>query len=255
MIQRAVEIISIPLFGFIEEKLMRDYKVYYGIPTYSQFQHARESVLTILNTSSLIPDQIVIIDNSGNGSGVLALNDLTQLSNKIHVIPRTQNILSGAWNDIMNVFPDDYIIIANDDIKPHTYSIEALVNAAIEHPDSAMLNGSGHSGNSYSYFLLRKWAYARVGPFDIKFKPAYFEDNDYDYRLRILAGLIREEVPEATFDHVGSATLKAMTPEQQARHHMRFSENERYYLNKWGGLPGNERFMKEFEGIYDFIDD
>jgi GT2 family glycosyltransferase len=234
---------------------MKDFRVYYGIPTYTQFNRAKQAIEHIMETSSLIPDQIVVIDNSGSGAALPVIQPVLERYTSVQLIPRETNILSGAWNDLMNLFPDDYIIIANDDVKPHKHSIEALVTAARTTPEVAMFNGSGHSGNSYSFFLLRKWAYTRVGPFDEKFRPAYFEDNDYDYRLRILAGLIRQEVSAATFDHVGSATMKAMTPEQLAKHHMLFARSERYYMDKWGNTPGKERFTEPFQDIYKFLDD
>lgn len=226
---------------------MRDYNVYYGIPTYTQFGHAEEAVRAVL-AGSVVPDQIVIIDNSETGAAYTALKHLTAYNN-VHILPRAENILSGAWNDLMTLWPDDYIIIANDDVKPHKHSIEALIGAAMARPDVAMWNGSGHSGNSYSFFLLRKWAYQQVGPFDERFKPAYFEDNDYDYRLRILAGLIREEVPNATFDHVGSATVRSMDAQGRAKSHILFNKVQRYYISKWGGTPSNERYKVAFNGL------
>ncbi len=232
---------------------MRDYKVYYGIPTYSQFAHTEEAVKAVLQ-GSLVPDQIVIVDNSETGAGYTALKHLMDQHSSVHIIPRTQNILSGAWNDLMTLFPDDYIIIANDDVKPHKHSVEAMVNAAINRPEVAMWNGSGDQtpgvgGNSYSFFLLRKWAYCQVGKFDERCKPAYFEDNDYDYRLRILAGLIREEVNNATFDHVGSATTNAMSQQDRMLRHLLFRKVKRYYESKWGGEPGKERYTEPFAGL------
>jgi GT2 family glycosyltransferase len=227
---------------------MRDYKVYYGIPTYSQFAHTEEAVKAIYE-GTIIPDQIVIIDNSETGAGAAALKHLPLQYPAVHIIPRTKNILSGAWNDLMNLWADDYIIIANDDVKPHKQSIEALINAAIDRPDVAMWNGSGHSGNSYSFFLLRKWAYAQVGRFDERFVPAYFEDNDYDYRLRIIAGLIREEVSNATFDHVGSATVRSMTQRERDQRDRLFRKAQQYYVSKWNGTPGQERVKVPFSGI------
>lgn len=226
---------------------MRDYNIYYGIPTYTQFAHAEQAVLSVL-AGSLVPDQIAIIDNSTTGAAVTALHHLTEQYANVHIIPRTRNILSGAWNDLMRLWPDDYIIIANDDVKPHKYSIEAMVEAARNRPDVAMWNGSGHSGNSYSFFLLRKWAYEQIGPFDERFEPAYFEDNDYDRRKDLL-GLIREEVAKATFDHVGSATVNGLPIAEQQRSHLYFRKNARYFESKWGGAPGRERYKLPFAGL------
>lgn len=230
---------------------LRDYKVYYGIPTYSQFKRAEEAVFATLN-NTLVPDQIVVIDNSETGAGFVALQHLQQYAN-VHILPRSKNILSGAWNDLMRLWADDYVIIANDDVMPHKHSIEAMVNAAIDRPDVAMWNGNqdqtpGIGGNSYSFFLLRQWAYCQIGPFDERFIPAYFEDNDFDYRLK-LAGLIRAEVNRATFDHAKSSTVSNMDTTARNMMHIAFRKNERYYRSKWGDVPGRERFTEPFAGL------
>lgn len=224
-------------------------KLTYGIPTYTQFDHCRKAVEGIINNSSLVPDKILIVDNSETGAAADALSDLTQTYyNRVHLIIRRENILSGAWNDIMAYANSDYVIIANDDVFPHYNSIQALVQAAIDRPDVAMWNGSGHSGNSYSFYLLRQWAYAHVGPFDENFRPAYFEDNDFDWRLKC-AGLIREEVPAATFEHIGSATMRGMKDERLVKHHKSFADNKRYYRRKWGGVPQQELFKTPHERL------
>lgn len=223
-------------------------RVLYGIPTFTQFDRTEQAVLSLFK-GSLVPDQIAILDNSGTGAAYDALKHLTEQYKMVHILPRSENIVAGAWNDIMGLMPDGYTIIANDDVIPHTGSIKALIDAANQRPDVAMWNGSGHSGNSYSFFLLQRWAYEQVGRFDERFKPAYYEDNDYDYRLRILAGLLREEVPLATFDHVGSATLKAMTQIQRNAVHLANRKNLAYYISKWGGKPTLERYTEPFAGI------
>lgn len=230
-------------------QILRRPKVLYGIPTFTEFDHCRKAVEGILHTSSLVPDKIVIVDNSEDESGARALTDLTQkYVDRVHILIRRENILAGAWNDLMQFTGQDYVIIANDDVFPHTHSIQALVDAAIARPDIAMWNGSGHSGNSYSFFLLRQWAYEKVGLFDENFRPAYYEDNDYDWRIKC-AGLIREEVPAATFDHIGSATMKSMRDERLVKHHQSFVDGGRYYRRKWGDMPGKERWKSGFERI------
>lgn len=234
--------------------------VLYGIPTYTQFDHCRQAVEGIINNSSLVPNKIVIVDNSEVGLAYETLYDLTEKYPQVSILIRSENILSGAWNDLMQI-ESDYTIIANDDVFPHYHSIEALVNAARNNPEVAMWNGSGHSGNSYSYYLLQHWAYNKLsefnrihnlgtGGFNEQFRPAYFEDNCADYILRILLGLVRNEVPEATFEHIGSATMRNMNDERIVTHHKRFAENQRLYQHMWGGLPGKERFQIPFERPY-----
>jgi len=227
--------------------------IVYGIPTYapSQALYIRDHVLPALYAGTVVPDRIVIVDNA-NGQSAALLAGIETIYPNVEIIVRKENILSGAWNDIMRLGAE-YTIIANDDVIPDPHSIEALVGAAILEPDVAMWNGSGHSGNSYSFFLLTQWAYAQVGPFDEGFKPAYFEDNDFDYRLIHIHLLTRREVPLATFQHVGSATVKSMTPTQQNEQHLLFRKNRRRYVLKWGGEPAHETYKVEFAGI-DFSD-
>lgn len=226
-------------------------KLIYAIPTYTQFDHCRNAVETIIHTSTRVPDGFLIVDNSETAEGYKTLADLIVKYDFVDIQVRTENILAGAWNDMMRyaIEHDAYMIIANDDVTPHPHSIQALVDAAINRPDIAMWNGSGHSGNSYSFFLLRNWAYKQVGEFDENFKPAYFEDNDFDRRIK-LAGLIREEVPTATFEHVGSATMKNMRDERIVQHHASFVKNQRYFQRKWGGTPAHEQYEIPFERPY-----
>jgi GT2 family glycosyltransferase len=230
---------------------MRNFKLWYGIPTYTQYERAREAVEHIIKTSTLVPDEIVIVDNSETRSAesiFLPLHLMKKpVGTGVRFYFREKNILAGAWNDIMRLYNDDYIIIANDDVIPEPDAIEALVTTAREHPEYAMVTGAACCVNSYSFFLLRKWAYDIVGAFDEKFVPAYFEDNDYDYRLRKLAGLIRAEATDAKVKHIGSATMKAMTDAQRSRHHHNFAFNQRYYEAKWGGLPEHETFIVPFQ--------
>ncbi|HTH22432.1 MAG TPA: glycosyltransferase [Nitrososphaeraceae archaeon] len=238
---------------------MRDFKVYYGIPTYTQYERAKQAVEHIIKTSTLVPDEIVIVDNSEERLATNIFLPLHLMKKPkgmgVRLYYREKNILSGAWNDIMRLYNDDYIIIANDDVIPEPNAIEALVTTAREHPEYAMVTGAACCVNSYSFFLLRKWAYDIVGAFDENFVPAYFEDNDYDYRLRILAGLIRAEAPNAIVKHIGSATMKAMTEEQRSRHHHNFAFNQRYFEAKWGGMPTKEKFTIPFQQTVEVEDE
>lgn len=84
------------------------------------------------------------------------------------------------------------------------------------------------------------------GWFDESFYPAYFEDNDYHYRLTIYVG-----------EHAAVSTNKALCYHYESRTQYqspgapvvpphRHHENRAYYINKWGGKPGEERFRAPF---------
>ena len=86
-------------------------------------------------------------------------------------------------------------------------------------------------GADFSCVMFRADLFERVGTFDERFRPAYFEDNDYYLRV-VLAGGKCRCVGAAQFVHHGSGTIR-LDPE--AAHHCRhwFEINRRRYLDKW----------------------
>ena len=89
---------------------------------------------------------------------------------------------------------------------------------------------------NWSSFILTKNVYEKVGPFDEGFKKAYFEDNDYMYRMK-LAGVPIKYVDELNPDvYLNSQTIEK-NPLLGG-----YIENKEYFLQKWGGLPESETF-------------
>jgi hypothetical protein len=84
-----------------------------------------------------------------------------------------------------------------------------------------------------------------VGLFDENFVPAYFEDNDFDYRCRLA------EVPftglPAGMSHKISSTLRSSKHYQDANSYT-FPLNREYFRQKWGGSPYREVFTTPFNG-------
>jgi len=227
---------------------MKDY-IYYCIPTYKSFDEARLGIIAAL-TGSLVPDEIVVIDNSGDGSGTVALQHLASLYPKVYMWPQSYNLgVAASWNKFHTEIKRDFIIIANDDVAVHYNTIEAMYLAAKANQDEPMVYGNGASGNAYSLFMLRKWAFDKIGPFDERFYPAYFEDNDYAYRLKLAGYTGQFHAHDATYDHVGSSTLKKYSEHEMTAHHHRFRNNREYYITKWGGVPGEEKYTTPFGDI------
>jgi GT2 family glycosyltransferase len=195
-----------------------------GFPCYKHAHLARELIQSA-ERGSLRPTTYAVVDN---GALITDIRGVTGT-----VIQPGRNIgVSAAWNKIFATHPD-YIVISNDDVVLHKHTLERLVDAA-DTTDAEFLYPAHAEGAMFCVFLLKKAAYARVGPFDENFWPAYFEDNDYHRRMK-LADVKELGVPEATYDHIGSASL-----EQGPDHHRNFLLNRAYYQAKWGGLPGHE---------------
>jgi GT2 family glycosyltransferase len=91
----------------------------------------------------------------------------------------------------------------------------------------------------FACFGLTAELVAEVGYLDERFAPAYFEDNDYHYRVR-LAGFELRNAPGCTITHARSATLQVMSEPERQLLAMRFKQNLALYRQKWGGVVGQE---------------
>jgi GT2 family glycosyltransferase len=104
--------------------------------------------------------------------------------------------------------------------------------AESEHPD-------------FSAFMISKETYETIGQFDDGFFPAYFEDNDYHYRIN-LAGMKAITYPMAIYYHYGSRTQTEAKQGVPVVSNTLFEINRERYVRKWGGLPGQEKFKTPF---------
>lgn len=100
---------------------------------------------------------------------------------------------------------------------------------------------------NFSAFMLSKECWIDVGEFDEEFAPAYFEDNDYHYRIG-LAGMEAITYPPALFYHFASKTnLEASETGLPMISNGMFENNRAAYARKWGGLPGQEVFKTPYD--------
>lgn len=161
--------------------------------------------------------------------------------------------VSRLWNEGIVIALQnkaEHIIIINDDMDISLSDFEAAIN------HSCKTNGyvtfcSGFNktldsytiSHGYSFFVLNKVAIDTVGFFDQNFWPAYYEDNDYDYRCR-LSGL-KPEFCETKSTHIGSNSLR-VDAKLRSTHNNTFRLNGEYYVRKWGGGPNRETYKSPF---------
>jgi GT2 family glycosyltransferase len=98
----------------------------------------------------------------------------------------------------------------------------------------------------FSCFGINKKCFEKVGYFDGDIYPAYFEDNDYHYRIN-LKGLKAYKNLCNVYWHYGSRTLKT-DPDVAEWLRYCYVLNKKYYFDKWGGEPGNETYTIAFNG-------
>lgn len=165
----------------------------------------------------------------------------------------------------------DYCLVINNDVLLHPECIDRLVERfeKAETSDTVMVTAMDIRGDcpqpvsiflkdaktyeavpeaphpNFSCYMINKRFTENVGQFDEVFNPAYFEDNDAHYRIKLL-GLNAIVYPPALFYHFGSRTTNEAYPDKHAVSSSQFEKNRAVYVEKWGGLPGEEKFSEPF---------
>lgn len=180
----------------------------------------------------------------------VALQDKIQAACDFHVTvlhePFVERSVAGAWNwGCKHALEEnaDYLMVTANDVEVEPGCIDELVKHGEESASSLWSglelsqpspaeNGFVPSCCDFSCFMIRPRTIDVVGWFDERFRPAYFDDNDY-YTRAILAGCVTRQVVTARFKHHGSLTIHT---EPEAAHHVRFwfETNRRRYFDKWG---------------------
>jgi GT2 family glycosyltransferase len=166
---------------------------------------------------------------------------VSQSENNLGVAP--------SWNFfVRSAIEDGYdaVIIANDDIILYDGALERFT---AELGRSPFVCFDEHS--MFSFFGMHVSLFSNVGEFDENFWPAYYEDNDYHYRMK-LAGVKESAVPPPSYHHQGSATVYTFNSERKLMHHHNFRKNTTYYVTKWGGLPHAEAYTSPFGDAKDY---
>ena len=203
-----------------------------AVPTYRRYDLLR-AMVDSAEAGTMVPDRYYIVDNGGSLDP--AAYGLPTVKTEVFRPGRNLGV-SAAWNHIITT-QDEPLIMVCDDITFHADTIRVLVEAYNAHPEISF----------FSVYMQRRALLERIGGYDEAFWPAYFEDNDYVYRMR-LAGVLHMAVPDIGYNHVGSATLRSFNENEMREHHSRFNGLRDHYVRKWGGQPGCERFTVPFNG-------
>jgi GT2 family glycosyltransferase len=189
---------------------------------------------TLLKYKEDFPNtQIYIMDN-GNQNWTIK----EQLPSNFHFINNEKNIgVAASWTRLLNLIYEEheFALIMNDDIYFGKKEHEVLNYINAQHQLFSTTTGT------WCNFLLNFDVFLHIGDFDENFFPAYFEDNDYAYRLK-LEGI----TPIQTNFLNPEIYRNSMTIEKQPELNQNFEKNKQYYIQKWGGLPGEETRTTEF---------
>jgi GT2 family glycosyltransferase len=202
-----------------------------GIPTLNRFDLLYPSL--ILYTQDMPSVEIFIIDNGNQNINLKFKHP------NIKVIESEFNMgVAASWNLLCReIFAEhEYAIILNDDVYlgKKDYEIDMFLK---QFPQKEFYLGT----QDFCSFILPKSTYEKVGEFDESFYPAYFEDNDYFYRMRLahinyfVAPIINPILYRSS-----------MTAQKDPNVLNYVKANEKRYIEKWGGLPESEKYLKPY---------
>jgi GT2 family glycosyltransferase len=206
-----------------------------GIPTLNR---ADLLIPTLLKYEKDFPNTAILVLDNGN-QNLTTKEDFPTFSKNIFVQnPRCNLGVARSWNRICKFGFGicDNVLLVNDDV--YLGYGEKTVHEAIS------LNKSGvmQSEHLWSVVLINKTMYETIGEFDEQFYPAYCEDSDYMYRMKLLG--IRHDInPILNPKVVRHGMTREMAPEA-VDESMRI--NRIKYANKWGGLPLLETYTTPY---------
>lgn len=202
-----------------------------GIPTINRKDLLEEALAVYRKTWK--HRHMYIVDNGNQG--------IEQDYPYFRVFNRHSNIgVAASWNKIATYLMRlgySHIMILNDDVivKKDPYEIEDWM---MENP------ADFYTGGGYFSFILPIETFLKVGEFDTNFFPAYYEDNDYTYRLQLMG------MRKLDSDYLKPEVLRlSQSGEKDSTLYDNVYKCRRYYIQKWGGAPGEEMFTTPFERI------
>jgi len=200
-----------------------------GIPTLNRYDLLEVCIKSISN-GSVKPAKIIIIDNGGSYQ-----------ASRPNVEVHSQRInlgVAASWNALHRIAVPQTLVICNDDVEFGEETLARLLDC----PEPFVV--PAEEGVGWACFKQSHSLWNVVGSYDETFYPAYFEDNDYRYRMK-LAGIKIAQVPTGIKHTSGSTKLK-MDDWELYKIRKAWKANEEHYAIKWNGLPYNETYLKPF---------
>lgn len=208
-----------------------------GVPTLVNF----DGLLALIESAergSLVPDSYLIALNGIPDEKTLwhILNAPWGSKVALYQMPRNVGV-AAAWNMLLTRYPDEPLIISNDDVILGRRTFEEMALALEAHDFVA---------SGWALFGTSPACVSKVGLYDENFWPAYYEDSDYRRRMK-LADIEPFWDCSEPVQHAGCWTsFNALgQPEWMTA---AIEKNMRYFIQKWGGPPDAEVFREPFDG-------
>lgn len=211
-----------------------------GIPTLNRSDLLNKSLKKYF--SDFPNTQIYILDN-GN-------QDIVAREDNFHYLPQEKNLgVAKSWNALCEIIfkNHDFALILNDDIYLGRSEKEVKKTISSQKFDLLRCEQEYHLCS----FILSSKCFSKH-QFDETFYPAYFEDRDYFYRLKLDGKKIIENKNLNPEIFLNSQTISSEGGDPKINKNFRALAN--FYIEKWGGLPERETFTTPFnEGSEDYM--
>ena len=198
-----------------------------------------------LKRAADIQPDLNIIDNSPDGDVITYFPDANVYRSPI---PLSFSQSMNLEFEITLLRQKDFLLHMHSDSIVPEGAISSLLDRAREIDQSGRRWGVIYT-NYDVLCVYNPRAYSEIGGFDTFF-PAYFSDNDW-YRRLELASYERINTP-ITVGHHGSQTINS---DRFLQYHngVTFPLLRQYYVAKWGGEPGDEKYVKPFNSAWNKI--
>jgi hypothetical protein len=223
----------------------RDKNLLLGIPVLGNSNLLYNTITSLIDNVTKYNLEFFFINNTENIDDRKKLYDVFDKVN-CSVFDLKNNIgVSRSWNRIIfNALQKDktpYILSSDLIFKSN---MDDVLNYTELYTDRVNLI------KSYNFFTVSKNIINEVGWFDEHIFPAYKEDCDYSHRIKSTIGsyFIKNVPISKEITHLGSQTLRNENSDIEMTNFIKKQSKiiAKYYIIKWGGLPGKEIYTTPF---------
>lgn len=199
-----------------------------GIPTLNRYDLLKEALDKYYVD---FPNTIIYIIDNGDQT-------IDDTHPNIRVYKTSRNLgVASSWNELCKLIYKDHshALILNDDVILGRTEEEIL----------NLINTTSYDFyvtlHHWCAFIMPKTTFDKAGQFDEEFFPAYYEDSSCHYRMKLAHCSYH---PTEILNPV--VFRNSMTIEKDSKINKRFEELKRLYIQMWGGMPGEEKYITKF---------
>lgn len=156
------------------------------------------------------------------------ISSFTGHYDELLVVAEKNDSLPNKINTAVAQTRGEWVVVSNDDVKLLKGSLRDLCTDA--HVTTPTINGAVNQGYSGHIFCIRRYIWDEVGGYDEGYEKFYFDDTDFEYKLRALSARM-ECVRDVDVYHPpeGGRTLHQIEGHEEA-----FERNKKRFADKWG---------------------